>query len=250
MDSSLVEEVLLFGVGEDGLLSEEDPKQYCVAVEQPNLTLAGVVAGMLNNEECQSDVTVRRRYIGKIFAVLRVVCKALRYLHDRDLVHGCMNPTKCGKYGGKWKLAGMLSLNRVGSFVDRGWICFSAPPESLELDGQGRPFFRDDYRAAATLDSWGFGKLAYEVLVGTPLFELDGGTISERGIMQVLRWSDSDVNRVGDDLRECYLPEEWIAILSCCLAPNPGNRLSMNEILDDPAWKELRRHLSRHRKGS
>lgn len=140
-----MEEVRVFAVGANGLETSEVAKQHCIAIEQPNLTLVGVVEGMLNNRDCQTDPEVRKRYVDKVFSVLRVIAKALRHLHSLGIVHGSVSSKNCGKYANRWKVGALLSMCMAGEAHHSG------------------------VRAHPSIDVLDFGKLSYEVSVGETL---------------------------------------------------------------------------------
>lgn len=243
-DWTLFEEVFMFAVGEDGMLATDDgARQYCVSVEQPDLTLAGVVEGMLNNEECQRVPEVRQRYADKIFAVLRLVAKALRYLHERGIVHGDLQLSTCCKFANKWKLSGVLKMQKVGERLsNRQWMSPSLPPECLEPRNQSSQSFeeivRPEAEARPSMDSWAFGKLAYEVLVGEQLFDFQPDNIQQNHEVwtRVLHWNDRNVFEVRAKLQSSGVSSAARDLIAQCLAPCPDDRPVIAEIL-----KQLRR---------
>jgi len=243
-DWTLFEEVFMFAVGEDGMLATDDgARQYCVSVEQPDLTLAGVVEGMLNNEECQRLPEVRQRYADKIFAVLRLVAKALRYLHERGIVHGDLQLSNCCKFANKWKLSGVLNMQKVGERLSsKHRLSPSIPPECLEPRNKSSQSFeeivRPEAEARPSMDSWAFGKLAYEVLVGEQLFDFQSDDTQQHHEVwtRILDWNDRKVFEVRSKLQSSGVSSAARDLIAQCLAPCPDDRPVIAEIL-----KQLRR---------
>lgn len=247
-----VEEVLIFAVGEDG--SEpvgDEPKQYCVAIERPNLTLGGVASGMLDNKECQTDPEVRSRYNEKVFSVLRLVAKSLLHLHSLGIVHGNVCMENCGKYDDKWKLSDTLGMQHFGVAFDSARFGKSAAPESIEPAGNTaeshEAAFRHGVVAETSIDSWAFGKLAYEVLTGQDLVEFDTGVALEHNhgaLMNIMHWSDFDQGDVEQKLTRVGVSNAGLDLIIHCLAPRAEDRPSMDQILSHPVWKDRRQATS------
>jgi len=240
-DNSLLEEVTVFGVGEDGMPTTIGAKQYCVSIEQPNLTLHGVVDGMLRNEDCQTVPAIRRRYAEKVFAVLRVVAKALRYLHGIGIVHGGICTNSCSKYDNKWKISNIIGIRRVGGTFDEHRLAISAPPESVEVAGVS---LKEDYEAHPSIDTWAYGKLAFEVLVGEPLFpSVDTDDLHQKNdvLQRIFLWNDYNLEEVSQKLIRACVSEAGRALILDCLSAQPERRPTMSELLARPFWNEIRR---------
>jgi hypothetical protein len=137
---------------------------FFVSVEQPNLTLRGVMKGMLQNEECQIDSKVRQRYALKVFSVLRMVAKAIDHLHSLGIVHGKVNLDTCCKYNDSWKLADVLRSQEIGAGMRISRLSSCSPPESVEALRSGdrglQASFKSDYVCSPAMDAWAFGKTA------------------------------------------------------------------------------------------
>jgi hypothetical protein len=245
LDPAMVEEILIFAVHNGGLMSDEaGTLQHCISIEQPDLTLAGVLQGMLRSKECQIDFEVRRRYADKIFSVLRVIAKALNHLHAMGLVHGSVCLENCGKFKEKWKLTGMLGSQRIHSFVNPRRLYHSAPPEAITLRDSRNVEIRNDLLADPSQDVWGFGKVAYDVLVGDPLiaFGDEEDVETKQTALNVLcQWDDENIDRVCQQLARVGVSDEGIDLLSHCLAADPDRRPPMEAVLQHPCWKSLRR---------
>ena len=247
LDFSLFEEFAAYSVGVDGT-SDEGPKQFCISIERPQLTLGGVVTGMLGNEDCQTNEEVRRRYATKVFSVLRIVCKAIGSLHAAGLVHGNISLTHIGKYEARWKVAEVLGLQRIGDTFDADRFSPSSPPESLlprhESDTAHEVLFRTDLETTAAIDIWALGKLAFEALVGEPLVMFDETTEFDddhRALMDIMHWNEFNLDEVADKLRRCAVLETGVHLILSCLSPLPASRPSIEDVLEAPVWKELRR---------
>ena len=248
LDFTLFEELTMFSVGENGSSFAESPRQFCIAIERPQLTLSGVVSGMLGNEECQTNRDVRMRYAIKVFSVLRIVCKALSSLHNAGLVHGNISLTHIGKYETRWKVAEVLGLQRMGKTFDPDRFSPSSPPESVvPRQNSSKPHqvaFRTDLETNAAIDVWAFGKLAFEALVGEPLIMFDESSEFDddhRALMDILHWNEFNLEEVADKLRKSVVLEEGVRLILWCLSPSPDKRPSVDEILGHDVWKILRR---------
>jgi serine/threonine protein kinase len=247
IDYALFEEVAIYSVSEDGNSSSAAQTQVCIAIERPQLTLGGVVSGMLGNEDCQTNEEVRKRYAMKVFSVLRVVCKALSSLHADGLVHGNLSVTHIGKYDSKWKVAEVLGLQRVGTMFDPDQFSPSSPPESLiprRTNSGHEVAFRTDLETNTAIDIWGFGKLAFEALVGEPLVLFDEKKEFDddhRALMDILHWNEFNLEEVAYKLRRSAVPEEGVNLVVACLSPTPTDRPSVEAVLNHALWKEIRR---------
>jgi len=245
----------VFGVGEDGKPTAMGAKQHSIAIEQPNLTLEEVILGMVQNEDCQNVPAIRRRYAEKVFAVLRVVAKALRHLHGVGLVHGGLSTKSCGKYGNQWKVSDVLGIRRSGDSFGIERTSMSPPPESLEVDKGRRgwaqqAFMKESLEARPSIDAWAFGTLAFEVLVGAPLFPaLDIYNVEDEECREAMNhiylWNDHNLQEVRERLALCFVSEAGINLILECLSPQPEMRPTMSEILSRPFWNEIRRNGSR-----
>ena len=246
LDSMLFEELALYSVGENGSEIGEGPKQFCISIERPQLTLGSVVQGMLGNHDCQTNEEIRTRYATKVFSVLRIVGKALAQLHASGLVHGNISLTHVGKYETKWKVAEVLSLQRIGETFDPDRYSPSSPPESLvpRHSETHQAEFRTDLVTSAAIDIWAYGKLAYEGLVGEPLVMFEEASEFDddhKALMDILHWNEFNLNEVADKLRRSAVLEIGVSLIVSCLSPLPEARPSIDEIMEHPVWKELRR---------
>lgn len=224
------------------------PRQFCIAVERPQLTLGGVVSGMLGNEDCQTNEEVRRRYATKVFSVLRIIGKAVFSLHAKGLVHGNISLTHIGKYETYWKVGEILSLQRIGDVFDPDRFSPSSPPEAVVPRQQSsmahEVTFRMDLETHAAIDVWAYGKLAFEALVGEPLILFDESREFDddhKALMDILHWNEFNLEEVANKLRKSAVVEEGVSLIMSCLSPAPELRPSMEEVLDHPVWKDLRR---------
>jgi serine/threonine protein kinase len=219
-------------------------------VERPSLTLDRVVAGMLKNEDCKVNSDLRRRYVAKIFSVLRIVAKTLQRLHSFGVVHGNICPENCGKFDDNWKLLGTLKLQKIGEKFDVARFGVSVPPEAVEPKSstialQRQATFCTNVDVDPSLDIWGFGILAYDVLVGEPLFKFDPRKElcqNHEALLKILHWSTLDLVEVRRCLRQASVPDLGVDLIAKCLSQEAGSRPSnMNEILRSGLWDGLRR---------
>jgi hypothetical protein len=217
----------MFAVGEDGMpaTSEAAAAQFCISIEEPSLTLKGVVDGMLASDDCHTDSAVRRRYAEKVFAVLRLVAKGLRHLHALELVHGSVDAMNCAKYGSRWKLRNVLGIKKVCQSVD-----FDQTNSDPELRGS------DSTEILQTADVLAFGKLSFEILVGEPLH-----SVVDRH--QLLGdWDRAKLTIQHRLVQACVVPSGADLILSC-LHPIQFLRPTMSDVLRNSFWKGLRRQV-------
>jgi ankyrin repeat protein len=258
LDTVFVEEVLTFGANEDGSSPEDAPQQYCMSIERPQLALDRVVDGMVKNGGYRHDPGLQKNYAAKICAVLRLIAKSLRHLHASGVVHGDLCMENCGKFAHAWKILGRLDVQRIGEPFDPARFHQSFPPEALQLDDQEGGICDSDYPpvsfkmsmvAETSLDMWAFGKLAYETLVGKPLVEFDTNKKPAEDVvslLEVMEWDESNMKDVFTDLLDSGATESCADLITSCLFPRPEHRpKSMEAILSDPFWKDMRQYRER-----
>merc|ERR1712232_391787 len=117
----------------------------------------------------------------------------------------------CGKFEHVWKLLGRLEVQKIGLPIDLARYNTSFPPEALVFEEEDGDIYDSDNAAVTfasllaspAIDIWGFGKLAYESLVGKPLIQFDDSknpiedTVS---LLEVLEWDDNNLRSVFSDL--------------------------------------------------
>jgi hypothetical protein len=253
LDAALFEAIVTFVVGESdvdrGPLPDDGQERYCVVIERPDLTLSGVVRGMLGNHDCQNDRSVRHRYTVKVLSVLRTIAKSLRSLHSEGFIHGGLTLENCGKYNDKWKLSGILGSQRIGEKVDVSRLSSSAPPEAVlpfmsDDEAVHDAVFRTDLVAQPSVDSWAFGKVMYEVLVGDSLIEWNVATSVDEdrnSLARLHQWNEFNLLDCRRQLELVGIIEPGIELVIQCLCPQGANRPSMDQILKHSVWSELRR---------
>lgn len=204
---------------------------------------------MLRNEDCQKDPRIRSYYNAKALAVLRAVAKALLHLHTIGVVHGNLSPSNVGKYDTIWKIAGMSGVQKIGEVFESHQFHSTVPPEALYLEAAFGPSsqqvkFRTDLHLSSPIDVWGFGQLAYEVLVGQPLVRLDEierDTDKQMAMADIAQWNDFNVEVVRQDLDVVGVAEAAAELICDCLHPEPSKRPTANGILAHKIWHQLRR---------
>lgn len=306
LDSDCVEDIQVFTVGGDyrePLAEGPDSVQqkYFIAVERPDLTLKEVLHGMLGNFYCQTDLNVRTRYACKVLVILCDIAESLQYMHTCcHLVHGNVSLENCAKYGDKWKLANVLRSQTIGEKYDVANLTSlrTAPPETFIVAhevstsrydrGNKKPISTcHDMVVNPSIDTWAFGKLAFEVLVGQPLFQydddedilcksstgsqrqehdasstmqqqhqqqLDGESKHQTSLLDNLaRWSENTASK-RENVRQRLLsfasiPSSGVDMILQCLDPNPEQRPSMDDILQHHTlWKhDLWEHVHHER---
>ena len=218
-------------------------QRYFIAIERPDLTLNGVVRGMLCHHDCQNDMNVRQRYTIKVFSVLRRIAKCLLRLHNQGFVHGDLCLENCGKFEGEWKLSDILGAQRIGLPFEKDRLSSSAPPEAID-EQSGEAKFRSDLVAHPSLDTWAFGKLAFEAIMGDTLIEFDVSLPIEAdhaSLGTLGKWNTSNVQHVCQALGRVGVVDAAILMIAECLLPDACKRLSMSRMLDNPAWDAFRR---------
>ena len=243
-DFHFVEEITDFSVLQfSSHLASSSPKQYCLAIEKPNLTLDRVVDGMQKKEDYCYNEDMRNRYMNKICSVLRLIAKAVQYLHDKGIVHGDICLETCGKFDDKWKLTNLIGSQNIGKIFLKRRLSESSPPEAVAIRLDVPTFI--DVEAKPSVDIWAFGKLTFEALTGQALLEFDPDVEVESDcerMMQLFNWGEGRLRDIIDSLRHAGVPHVGIDMISGCLLPNPDARpSSMGDILKHPFWKEMRR---------
>ena len=277
LKSMFVEEVNVYvehaddddAVGSNSTGEPQLQQQRCVAIERPKLTLKEVVDRMAKNGGYNSSNPEKRlKYSAKICAVLRLIAKALRHLHEAGVVHGNVCMDICGKFeDSSWKLLERLGVQTIGQPFDPSRFLQSFPPESLEAlsaetdpqeeDGNtvfdsDRPVvsFSNDLVAEISIDIWAFGKICYESLVGKPLIEFDSESSDSPSddvvaLLQTSEWNVSNMESVFGDLLESGIEESGADMITSCLFPSPSDRpASIDEILENTFWDDIRKHRS------
>lgn len=254
-----IEEVQVFGdlPNEEKTDDSHVEQQYCISIEAPQLTLDRVVDGMVRKGGYSGNEELQRKFAAKMCAVLRLIAKALRHLHNAGLIHGNLCTSSCGKFDHAWKLLGRLGVQRIGAPMDPSRFYQSFPPESLQLDEAASGVYDSDNPslsfkpliATPAVDIWAFGKLAYETLVGRPLVDFDPAKKTfEDGVplLEIMEWAEPNMQNVFTDLLNSGVTESCAELVTSCLFPSPDNRPpSMAEILDDPFWKDMRQFRQR-----
>jgi len=95
----------------------------CITFERPDHTLEEVFQSISPSNRSQ-------KWVEKCWVVLRQIAEALKHIHDRNLIHGHLNPANISKYGNLWKLSHIGTVVPVGSPL-RGLIRPCSPPESV-----------------------------------------------------------------------------------------------------------------------
>ena len=256
-DPSYVENLFDFGVHEQGGQSSEvTPQQYCVVIELPSLILDRIVVSMLETEDYKHNPDMWDWYFSKVCMVLRLIAKSIRYLHAVGVVHGDVCLGNCGKFDNKWKLMSSLGMQPIGERFDSARMGESSPPEAVEmlqnvLETRGHEMssrhatFKGDTVARPAVDIWAFGKLIYEGLTGEPLIQFDSNKdtrYDNRALLKLVSWNEGDIRNVINSLEDSGVSTLGVDLVSHCLLPDPSDRPStMDEILDHPFWKDVRR---------
>lgn len=210
----------------------------------------------MESEEYQRNPDMRNRYFSKVCMVLRLIAKAIRHLHEVGVVHGDVCLSTCGKFEDRWKLLRSLGMQPIGKRFDPARMGESSPPEAVELlrnvvETRGQEAssrhatFKCDLLTEPSVDIWAFGKLIYEVLTGQQLIQFDpnkDSSCDNRGLLKLVKWDDEALRDVIGNLKNAGVSTLGVDLISHCLLPDPGERpTSMDEILEHPFWKDVRR---------
>ena len=228
----------------EAYFSADAPAQFCISVEKMGLSLSRVVA---SSGDYRTDPRRFHKYLTRVSMVLRLVGKALRHIHSRGLVHGNLTLQNCGKYGDKWKLAGIMNSRQVGSELPTHLMGESVPPEATVFPSGRKDAasarLRDTVAASPALDVWGFGKLLYETLVGDPLIPFDYKAEvfyrDQNALVALAAWDDSTLRDVVAEVIESGAGTLAADLISHCLCPSPEDRpQNFDIVLDHPFWKD------------
>lgn len=212
---------------------------------------------MSNNAGYQHDTALRKKYAAKMCAVLRLIAKAIKHLHTSGVIHGNVCMENCGKFEQTWKLLDVMEAQRTGEPIRPARHHRSFPPEVLGLDDHEGAVYDSDITpvsfqmapATPSIDIWAFGKLAYETLVGKPLVEFDSSKEPRDdmvSLLEILEWDQSNMKAVFSDLLESGVTDSCAELITSCLFPRPEDRpVSMDAILQDPFWKDMRQYRER-----
>ncbi|KAL9187282.1 hypothetical protein ACHAXT_001385 [Thalassiosira profunda] len=240
LDPNLFEELSYFTIkGIEALRSSG--VLHCVAVEKPTLSLANVVSGM--KRQHRSDLTILGRYYGKCRSILRQTAKALRHLHANNIVHGLLDANHIGKFDDKWKVSGLIGSIVWGGEFTKSRLGTHSPPEAFVLirhkhSRESNVSLDSSLEAEPAVDVWAFGKLMYEVLVGEPLFTAFSEETQSDIPRCIFAWDASNVLRASQMLVDRRVGPAGIDLISRCLQQNSTSRMSMEDILQHPFWKD------------
>merc|ERR1712032_1729431 len=153
-----------------------------------------------------------------------------------------------------------LEVQAVGKTFDPTRFRHAFPPESLELSAEHQNIiydsdnavitFRKEMMSEISIDIWMFGAICYESLVGRPLIDVDTNNESPTddvvALLQTMEWDESNMEGVFADLLDAGIGEGGADMITSCLFPRPAQRpSSMDEILENPFWKNIHRHRSK-----
>jgi serine/threonine protein kinase len=131
----------------------------------------------------------------------------------------------------------------VGEKISFSTETYSVPPEALKwTTNQGserRLVFKDDLVVRTSIDVWAFGQVAYEALVGQPLFPGESGENDEMDPLKViLQWSDANLVEVKRELERIGIIEPGIELIRQCLSPNEDTRPQIDSLLQHTFWSQ------------
>jgi hypothetical protein len=249
LDFRFCQELATVAVGKDdrnrGPLPNDGLRRFFVSIQQPSMTLSTIVRGMLRNTRCQTESAVRQRYSVKVFNVLRMIALSLRWLHHEGFVHGNLTLESGGKFESTWKLVDILRVQKIGELLDMNRLSIAAPPEVIQLSvigGRAQRYELQDHCVAhPSLDLWAFGKLAFEILVGKPLVQLNqNDDFDQESWMCLGRWNDSNLLDVKLQLEHVGVSAAGIGLIVQCLSPTAAARPSIDAVLQHSIWTEAK----------
>lgn len=142
---------------------------------------------------------------GDVLVIISDVAKALHFLHKRSLTHGNLQPENIRwcEQEQTWKVA------HVGLDDDSSGMLVYLPPEA----------FTRCQKLGAAADMWALGILAHLLLTG----EVPYGATTEAGVID-------DISHYRLILPE-ILPAPFDALIRGCLAENPQDRWTAEDVL-------------------
>jgi len=94
--------------------------QFCIAFEYPDTSLANIYDWLPSE---------KRQRLRSCRDILRNIATSVKYLHDKGVVHGNLDPTTVARYKQRWKLTRIGGVTLFGCAMG-GHIRRSAPPEA------------------------------------------------------------------------------------------------------------------------
>jgi serine/threonine protein kinase len=167
--------------------------------------------------------------IDRVKDIIQNIAEALNYGHERNFIHRSIRPQNILIDKEGRPILSPFQLVRA-SHVQRRMIQYKEDmlywcPEQL-----------NDQPLSPQTDQFSLGVLAYEMIVGHPLFMAD--TVPEV-LLKRIRIQE-EVEEIRAELREHDCPEPLIDLLLRMLAPNPEDRWpSLNEMLENLAGIDL-----------
>jgi serine/threonine protein kinase len=237
--------------------SNKSQNQFCIAIDDPILTLSKIIASMDRNKY-RNDHERISRYINKLRKVFRMIGEGIYHLHQQGVVHGCIDTDSCGKFEDGWKVLNLIGSQYVGKPISSHRMGTSVPPEAVQITGRTNNIsVRAQTSANVSMDIWAFGKLMYEVLSGKQLLPVSGNNSinnnsdindshkmvieEDKAFLRKLRnWNEDNLSFVVAEIEAVGVGTLAADLISHCLCPFPEHRpKNMKEVLAHPYWNEL-----------
>jgi len=258
---AFVEQVYIINLDDNQRKDMTEMKDhFFIATEQAELTLDGVVSNLPKSIEWRYDEDRHCKYLTKVCAVLRVIGKAIRHLHNQGIVHGLISLETCGKFGSQWKLTSVVGAQFIGDNMSSSRLGTHSPPEAviikqLNRKSLGRPSFATTFKTNSSVDIWAFGKLMFEALTGESIFAIGGSSHDEddeyceensidvfnQKLLELGEWNEGKIVSVSDRIEELRIGQSCSDLITKCLSAKQTERPpKMDDVLKHPFWEEIK----------
>jgi len=155
------------------------------------------------------------------------VASALRYLHRHGLLHLDVKPGNLVADGGRAKLIDLSLARPPGRYRPGLGTWCNLSPEQARGDQLGPP-----------ADVWGLGTVLYEAATGAPAFDDDESwTADSEGTWDTEDQRDAGFPQLDGSpppaAARADLPASVAAAIDACLAAEPADRPTLDELMND-----------------
>lgn len=222
--------------------STKSQNQYCIAINDPIITLSNIVSSMDRNKYMNDHERVNR-YVGKLRKVFWMIGEGIHHLHKQGVVHGCIDAESCGKFDDGWKVSNLIGSQNVGKSFSISRVVNSIPPEAIHTNGRTTSIVVPvEIPANTSMDIFSFGRLMYEVFTGKQLISVDSHKMVDEDdhfLLVLKNWNEENLCTVVSDIESAGAGTLAADLISHCLCPFPEHRpKSMKEVLAHPYWNE------------
>jgi len=235
--------------------STKSKNQYCIAIDEPILTLSNIVSRM-DRHKYMNDNERIFRYMNKLRKVFWMIGDGVNQLHNQGVVHGRIDADSCGKFDDGWKLLNLIGSQRVGQPINANRLKHCPPPEAVHVSRRtGRVAVSKSTEANVSVDIFGFGRLMFEVFTGKDIISVNSHKIadSDEIFLQALKnWDEDSLSTIVMEVESVGVGKLAADLVSRCLCPFPEHRpKNMEEVLSHPYWSESKHagmSVSNHRR--